>query len=151
MRNQIIKNLHQEESNNQRDGMDMTLVKLNLINKEIEFSSANNSLILVRNEDLTIFKGDHQPVGLHSGKKVPFSKQNVKLKTDDMIYIFSDGYQDQFWRRKNKNICYLDSKNFVKKKEDENQQLNFIKKEFNSWKGDNEQIDDICLMGLRIT
>lgn len=153
MRNQIIKNLHQEESNNQRDGMDMTLVKLNLINKEIEFSSANNSLILVRNEDLTIFKGDHQPVGLHSGKKIPFSKQNVKLKTDDMIYIFSDGYQDQFGGEKNKKYMLSRLKKLLVRisKEDENQQLNFIKNEFNSWKGDNEQIDDVCLMGLRIT
>ena len=153
MRNQIIKNLHQEESNNQRDGMDMTLVKLNLINKEIEFSSANNSLILVRNEELTIFKGDHQPVGLHSGKKIPFSKHNVKLKTDDMIYIFSDGYQDQFGGEKNKKYMLSRLKKLLVRisKEDENQQLNFIKNEFISWKGDNEQIDDVCLMGLRIT
>ena len=70
-----------------------------------------------------------------------------------MIYIFSDGYQDQFGGEKNKKYMFSRLKKLLIKisNEDENQQLNFIESEFNSWKGDNEQIDDVCLMGLRIT
>ena len=70
-----------------------------------------------------------------------------------MIYIFSDGYQDQFGGEKNKKYMLSRLKKLLVRisKEDENQQLNFIKNEFISWKGDNEQIDDVCLMGLRIT
>ena len=153
MRNQIIKNLHQEESNNQRDGMDMTLVKLNFKKKELEFSSANNVLVHVSNGNLNSYKGDHQPVGFYSGKNISFTKQKIKVVKNDMIYIFSDGYQDQFGGEKNKKYMYSRLKKLLIKisNEDENQQLNFIESEFNSWKGDNEQIDDVCLMGLRIT
>ena len=70
-----------------------------------------------------------------------------------MIYIFSDGYQDQFGGEKNKKYMLSRLKKLLVRisKEDDNQQLNFIKNEFISWKGDNEQIDDVCLMGLRIT
>ena len=153
MRNQIIKNLHQEESNNQRDGMDMTLVKLNFKKKELEFSSANNVLVHVSNGNLNSYKGDHQPVGFYSGKNISFTKQKIKVDKNDMIYIFSDGYQDQFGGEKNKKYMFSRLKKLLIKvsNEDVNQQLNLIESEFNSWIGDNEQIDDVCLMGLRIT
>ena len=151
MRNQIIKNLHQEESNNQRDGMDMTLVKLNFKKREIEFSSANNVLVHVSNGNLNSYKGDHQPVGFYSGKNISFTKQKIKVDKNDMIYIFSDGYQDQFGGENKKYMFSRLKKLLIKvSNEDVNQQLNLIESEFNSWKGDNEQIDDVCLMGLRI-
>ena len=111
------------------------------------------SLVHVRNGNLNSYKGDHQPVGFYSGKNLSFSKQNVKVKRDDMIYIFSDGYQDQFGGEKNKKYMLSRLKNFLSQisNEDENHPIKFHKNEFISWKGDNEQIDDVCLMGLRIT
>ena len=153
MRNQIIKNLHQEESNNQRDGMDITLVKLNLKKKEMEFSSANNVLVHVSNGNLNSYKGDHQPVGFYSGKKISFTKQKVKVNKNDMIYIFSDGYQDQFGGEKNKKFMIRKLKKLLLKISSENvdTQLQVLKTEFELWKGNEDQVDDVCLMGLRIT
>ena len=153
MRNQIIKNLHQEESNSQRDGMDMTLVKLNLEKKEIEFSSANNLLVHVRDGNLYSYKGDHQPVGFYSGKNTSFTKQKIKVNKNDMIYIFSDGYQDQFGGEKNKKFMISRLKKLLLKISNENvdAQLQELKTEFELWKGNEDQIDDVCLMGLRIT
>ena len=153
MRKQIIKNLNQEESNNQRDGMDMTLVKLNLKKKEIEFSSANNVLVHVSDGNLNSYKGDHQPVGFYSGKNISFTKQKVKVNKDDMIYIFSDGYQDQFGGEKNKKFMISKLKKLLLKISNKNvdAQLQELKTEFELWKGNQDQIDDVCLMGLRIT
>jgi serine phosphatase RsbU (regulator of sigma subunit) len=153
MRKQIIKNLNQEESNNQRDGMDMTLVKLNLKKKEIEFSSANNVLVHVSDGNLNSYKGDHQPVGFYSGKNISFTKQKVKVNKDDMIYIFSDGYQDQFGGEKNKKFMISNLKKLLLKISNKNvdAQLQELKTEFELWKGNEDQIDDVCLMGLRIT
>jgi serine phosphatase RsbU (regulator of sigma subunit) len=153
MRKQIIKNLNQEESNNQRDGMDMTLVKLNLKKKEIEFSSANNVLVHVSDGNLNSYKGDHQPVGFYSGKNISFTKQKVKVNKDDMIYIFSDGYQDQFGGEKNKKFMISKLKKLLLKISNKNvdAQLQELKTEFELWKGNEDQIDDVCLMGLRIT
>ena len=70
-----------------------------------------------------------------------------------ILKFYPDGYQDQFGGEKNKKYMFSRLKKLLIKvsNEDVNQQLNLIESEFNSWIGDNEQIDDVCLMGLRIT
>ena len=103
MRTQIIKSLHQEEDGAQKDGMDISLCKLNMKKKTVEFSGAHNSLIHISGEELKTYRGDHQPVGLLLGDRKPFTKYKVKLKKNDMLYIYSDGYQDQFGGAKGKN------------------------------------------------
>ena len=152
MRTQIIKTLHQDENNVQKDGMDMTLVKLDNKKKEIEFSSANNVLVHVSNGNLNLYKGDHQPVGFYSGKNTSFTKQKIKLNKNDMIYIFSDGYQDQFGGEKNKKFMIKKLKNLLLSISDDkvDLQLKKLKSEFELWKGSEDQIDDVCLMGVRI-
>ena len=102
MRSQIIKSLHQEEDGGQKDGMDISLCKLNIKKKLVEFSGAHNSLIHISEDELYNYRGDHQPVGLLLGDKKPFTKHEVKLKKNDMLYIYSDGYQDQFGGEKGK-------------------------------------------------
>ena len=102
MRDQIIKSLRQEEEGAQKDGMDISLCKLNMKKKTVEFSGAHNSLIHVSGEELKTYRGDHQPVGFLVEDKRPFNKHKVKLKKEDMLYIYSDGYQDQFGGAKGK-------------------------------------------------
>jgi serine phosphatase RsbU (regulator of sigma subunit) len=153
MRSQIIKSLHQEEDGAQKDGMDISLCKLNMKKKTLEFSGAHNSLIHVRGEELKTYRGDHQPVGLLLGDKKAFTKQKVNLKKDDMLYIYSDGYQDQFGGAKGKKYKGANFKKMLLKisTETEPKQLSLIEKEFVYWMNDFEQIDDVCVMGVRIT
>ena len=153
MRSQIIKSLHQEEDGAQKDGMDISLCKLNMKKKTVEFSGAHNSLIHVRGEELKTYRGDHQPVGLLLGDKKAFTKQKVNLKKDDMLYIYSDGYQDQFGGAKGKKYKGANFKKMLLKisTETEPKQLSLIEKEFVYWMNDFEQIDDVCVMGVRIT
>jgi serine phosphatase RsbU (regulator of sigma subunit) len=152
MRAQIIKSLGQEQEGGQKDGMDISLCKLNMKNKTVEFSGAHNSLVHVRDEELKTYRGDHQPVGLLLGDKKPFTKHKVKLKKNDMLYIYSDGYQDQFGGEKGKKYMAAKFKNQLLKisKETEDQQLSLLHKEFSSWIKDYEQVDDVCVMGVRI-
>ena len=153
MRSQIIKSLHQEEDGGQKDGMDISLCKLNIKKKLVEFSGAHNSLIHISKDKLYNNRGDHQPVGLLLGDKKPFTKHEVKLKKNDMLYIYSDGYQDQFGGEKGKK--YMGAK-FKKQllrinKESTDKQLKLLEEEFKSWTHNYEQIDDVCVMGVRIT
>ena len=153
MRSQIIKSLHQEEDGGQKDGMDISLCKLNIKKKLVEFSGAHNSLIHISEDKLNNYRGDHQPVGLLLGDKKPFTKHEVKLKKNDMLYIYSDGYQDQFGGEKGKK--YMGAK-FKKQllrinKESTDKQLILLEEEFKSWTHNYEQIDDVCVMGVRIT
>ena len=153
MRSQIIKSLHQEEDGGQKDGMDISLCKLNIKKKLVEFSGAHNSLIHISEDELYNYRGDHQPVGLLLGDKKPFTKHEVKLKKNDMLYIYSDGYQDQFGGEKGKK--YMGAK-FKKQllrinKESTDKQLKLLEEEFKSWTHNYEQIDDVCVMGVRIT
>ena len=153
MRSQIIKSLHQEEDAGQKDGMDISLCKLNIKKKLVEFSGAHNSLIHISEDELYNYRGDHQPVGLLLGDKKPFTKHEVKLKKNDMLYIYSDGYQDQFGGEKGKK--YMGAK-FKKQllrinKESTDKQLKLLEEEFKSWTHNYEQIDDVCVMGVRIT
>ena len=82
-----------------------------------------------------------------------FTKQKVKVNKNDMIYIFSDGYQDQFGGEKNKKFMIRKLKKLLLKISSENvdTQLQVLKTEFELWKGNEDQVDDVCLMGLRIT
>ena len=153
MRSQIIKSLHQEEEGAQKDGMDISLCKLNIKKKLVEFSGAHNSLIHISEDELNNYRGDHQPVGLLMGDKKPFTKHEVKLKKNDMLYIYSDGYQDQFGGEKGKKYMGAKFKKQLLKinKESTEKQLILLEEDFKSWTQNYEQIDDVCVMGVRIT
>lgn len=136
---------------NVKDGMDIALCSLNKQTNEIEFSGANNPLWVIRNGELIIYKGDKQPIGKHF-KESPFTNYKEQLQKDDMLYVFSDGYADQFGGPKGKKFMYGQLKKLVlevaHKSIDE--QHNILNQTFEDWKGDLEQLDDVCFIGVRI-
>tara|TARA_B100001094_G_scaffold274915_1_gene282166 strand:+ start:157 stop:2118 length:1962 start_codon:yes stop_codon:yes gene_type:complete len=153
LREQIIKSLNQKEGVSEtKDGMDMTLCKIDMKGKTVEFSGAYNSLIYVSDGELKTVKGDNQPVSLHYAENKSFTSNLIKVKKDDMIYLYSDGFQDQFGGLKDKKFMSLKFKNLLKKISYHSSQEQYLvlKKEFNEWKGSKEQIDDVCVMGVRI-
>ena len=152
LREQIIKALKQENQSESRDGMDMVLCRLDPKKRTLEFAGAFNPVIHIRDNKLTQIKADSQPVALYPGNRTPFSKQTIDLNKGDMIYIFSDGFADQFGGKKDKK--YLRSKfyDFLLSisAAPTKQQQQALETEFISWKGENEQIDDVCVMGVRV-
>ena len=138
-----------------KDGMDIALCAIengDRDNVTIEFSGANNPLWIFRkNGEFEEIRGDRQPIGYFENQK-PFTNSSITLEKGDTIYMFSDGYTDQFGGTKNKKYK---ASNFKKKLSSIQSsslevQKEILEKEFEEWKGDFAQTDDVCLIGLRI-
>ncbi|MDG2226728.1 MAG: tetratricopeptide repeat protein, partial [Flavobacteriales bacterium] len=97
MREQIIKSLDQKGLQGEnKDGMDMALCKYDPKKGTVQYSGAYNPLIHISKNEINQLKGDSQPVGLHTGKKLPFTNKEIQVAKGDMLYIYSDGFPDQF-------------------------------------------------------
>ena len=154
MRAQIIKSLDQKGLQGEnKDGMDMALCKYDPKKGTVQYSGAYNPLIHISKNEINQLKGDSQPVGLHTGKKLPFTSKEIQVAKGDMLYIYSDGFPDQFGGEKGKKYLSGKFKKFLLSISDKpiDEQDTLIKAEFTNWIGDHEQIDDVCVMGVRIT
>ena len=143
-----------------KDGMDIALVSLAQDERGSEsekyvvhFAGANNPLWIIRNgaDEVEEIKADKQPIGKYAAEK-PFTTHEVKLNPGDSIYIFSDGYQDQFGGDKGKKYKTGRMKKFLLSIRDQDMQTQreLLNEEFENWKGGLEQLDDVCLIGVRI-
>lgn len=148
----IINALKQSETNRSRDGMDIALLSFNSSMTEVEFAAANNPVWLIRNNELIEFNGDKQPVGFFIKEHKDFTFQKQNLQPGDSIYIFTDGFADQFGGPNGKKFKYKALKelfiatgNLSPLEQEEK-----IKIEFEKWKGNLEQVDDVLIIGIRI-
>jgi serine phosphatase RsbU (regulator of sigma subunit) len=133
------------------DGMDISLCVLNLETFQLKWAGANNPLWILRNGQIIEYKGDKQPIGKHYDSK-PFSLIEVQLEKNDIIYIFTDGFQDQFGGAKEKKFRAAKMKELLLsliEKSMEEQRI-IIDETFEKWKGELEQVDDVCVIGVRI-
>ena len=153
MREKIIDSLNDKNSSREtRDGMDIALCKINFEKLTLEYAGANNPLVHIRNGEINHIKANYQPVALTVGEKKPFTNHKIKLKKGDMIYIYSDGYADQFGGEKGKKYMVTKFRKFLAyiSPLDVKEQKKKLDQEFDSWKGEHDQIDDICVMGVRV-
>jgi serine phosphatase RsbU (regulator of sigma subunit) len=151
----VKRNLKNSENQYTNDGMDISLCRINKETNEISFSGANNPLLIISNSGITELKANKQPIGNYA-HELPFTKTNFQLMKGDMIYMFSDGYADQFGGSSvnglGKKLKYANFKkillaNFSKTAPEQKQAL---LEYFMNWKGHIEQTDDVCVMGIRI-
>lgn len=153
LRAKVIESLHQEEGDT-KDGMDMSIAVIDTEKKEIQFAGAYNPLYIIRNEtsEITKVKGDRMPIGIHLKMDDDFTNHIIKYNSGDIIYLFSDGYVDQFGGekgRKLKSVKFQELLLTIKSKPmAEQKQIldNFLTK----WRGDLEQLDDIIIIGLKL-
>lgn len=152
LREKIVKELGQNNLYSEtKDGMDISLIRLTKDKDELQWSGANNPLYLIHESNLTIIKPDKQPIGYHFNMK-PFTNHTIPINTSDTLYLLTDGFIDQFGGAKGKK--------FMAKRFEEhilsivnaplNEQKTMLEKEFNAWKGELEQVDDVCVFGLKI-
>lgn len=132
-----------------KDGMDLALCSI--VDMKLEFAGAHNPLWIIRNNEILEFKGDKQPVGNFEMAK-PFTNQGYDLESGDLIYIFSDGYVDQFGGVKGKKFKPKQFRelllNIHQKPLDE--QSKILEETIIEWRGDIDQVDDICVIGVKI-
>ena len=138
------------EKGQQKDGMDATLIAWDKKNK-LQYAVANNPFFLIRKGELLETKPDRQPVGFHTGEQKPFTHHEHTLEKGDTVYIFSDGYHDQFGGPKDKKFMMKNFKKLLLSIQDKsmNEQKTILETTMSQWKGDTEQVDDILVMGLR--
>lgn len=150
----ISKMLHQtEEDSAVKDGMDISLVSIDRNKMLMEYAGAFNPLWLIRNGEFIEVKGDKFPVGAFVGEDIQsFTHQEIQLQKGDMIYLFTDGYADQFGGEKGKKFKYraLQEMLLANSHLEPEEQSVIYDKTFEKWKGNLEQVDDILVIGIRI-
>ncbi len=177
LREGIISTLQQSgEEEEMRDGMDMALCRWYNVDEGgeeqwIEFSGAKNPLYVVgedivnreigvradrtMGDELIELKGDKQPIGYEGEDHQPFESRWLKLRRGDVLYTFSDGYADQFGGPRGKKFMYKRFKRTLIEIQDKSmpEQGEYLEDKIEDWMAENdeEQLDDICVMGMRIT
>jgi serine phosphatase RsbU (regulator of sigma subunit) len=136
-----------------KDGMDMSLCVFDLKAGKAEFAGANNPLLLIRDNQLIRYKGDRFPIGAFEGNRPQlFANKEIDLVENDCLYLFSDGYADQFGGADNKKFMYRKFEELLL--EIHSQPLEVQKETLLArlleWKGRNDQVDDILVIGIRI-
>jgi serine phosphatase RsbU (regulator of sigma subunit) len=156
LRLKIIYALHQTgEVHEAKDGMDIALCVIDYVNMEVQFAGAFNPLFIIRNEDLIVVNADRMPIGIYEyeGDKNSFTNNVLKLHKGDLLYVFSDGYADQFGGPAGKKFMLGRFKKVLEKIKDLSmeEQRQYLDDTIEKWrKGVSPQIDDILVMGVRI-
>ena len=152
-RTEIINRLKKDGSEEGgKDGMDCSLIILNKEKTKLTYAAANNPIWIIRENELIELKPDKMPVGKHDKDQNPFTQHEFDLQKGDLIYSLTDGMPDQFGGTKGKKYKYTQLKEFLisismLSMHEQNQKL---KSEFENWKGDLEQVDDVCVIGVKV-
>jgi serine phosphatase RsbU (regulator of sigma subunit) len=153
LRDQVISSLGQTgDKYEARDGMEMGLIAINTRTREVQFTGAMHNLVTFQKGKMVIIKGDRMPVGIHAESSTLFSVTNLKLDRGDTLYLFSDGYADQFGGEQRKKYGSVRLKSLLKKLQNNimHDQKEALTKEFETWKGEEEQIDDVLMVGIKL-
>lgn len=140
-----------------KDGMDCSVVVLDLKRNKMKVAAANNPVWIVRSTDgvneLIEIKGDKMPVGRHSNDALPFKEHEFDLLKGDMVYTLTDGYPDQFGGHRQKKFTYRKLRELLLTiQETDNQtKKNQLESTFEKWKGQLDQVDDVLIMGFRVS
>ncbi len=147
VRSQLIKHISQDGG---QDGMDGVIVSLE--QEQFSYAAAHNAPVVVRGKSVLDLDADKMPVGKSPREETSFSLRTVPVQKGDMLYLFTDGYADQFGGPKGKKFKYKQLMElFVSISElPVNEQQEKLQTAFEAWKGDNEQVDDVLVIGVRI-
>lgn len=147
VRKRLIENVSQEGG---QDGMDGVLIRFNKQNRKLSYAAANNALVIVRDGKIMELDHDKMPVGLGE-KKADFTNYEFTLNPDDVLYLYTDGYADQFGGTKGKKFKYKQLNELLISihKLPLKEQSEILNAAFMKWKGNNEQVDDVCIIGIK--
>lgn len=150
--NEKIKSTFNHGEEKIRDGMDISLIAINLETKQLAYAGANNPVFIVRNKQLEVLSADKQAIGNITDSSDNYHNNLFQLMANDCIYLFTDGYADQFGGPKGKKLMRKYFERTLTEFSDKpmNDQKNNLEKIFNDWKGTLDQVDDVCVVGIKI-
>jgi serine phosphatase RsbU (regulator of sigma subunit)/tetratricopeptide (TPR) repeat protein len=152
VRSEIIHALNPNGNEETKDGMDCILCSFDFEKNTMQYAAANNSILIIRNKEFMLLPADRMPVGKSPKDGHLFSLQTVSLQKNDLIYLITDGYIDQFGGAKGKKFKYKQLQETLLLLSDLplKEQKNQLDKKFEEWKGNLEQIDDVSIVGIKI-
>ena len=135
-----------------KDGMDASIVCFDFKNAKMIYTAANNPIWVIRDKEIIQIKPDKIPVGKHDNDGVSFTQGEFELKKGDQVYTLTDGYQDQFGGPKGKKFMIKKMREYVLSISHLSMQEQYQKLDevFSNWKADLEQVDDVCVIGIRV-
>lgn len=151
-RKDIIRSLNPEGGDESKDGMDCILCAFDFKANKLKYACANNSFYLVRNGEVIVSETNKMPVGKSHDDTIPFTKHELSLQKGDTLYLITDGYADQFGGPKGKKFKYKQLQEEILKASilSTSEQKEKLSKVFEDWKGALEQVDDVCIVGLKV-
>ena len=151
----ITNTLHQTyEESSVKDGMDVAICCWNEKNMTLEYAGAYNPLYIFREGELLETKANRFPVGTFIGEQITaFENHKIKVQKGDIVYVFTDGYADQFGGPNGKKFMMNRFRKLLLEIHIKpmNEQHDLLDKTFKKWKGNLDQVDDICILAVRIT
>lgn len=153
LREIVIETFSASHEGEVKDGMDIAMLAIDKKTRKVEFSGANNPVWIAKKDsnEMEIVKGDKQPIGRFD-HAVPFSTHELQLSEGDCLYVFTDGYADQFGGMKGKKLKYKPFQQMLLSNMHlpMHEQKSLIQDAFIEWMSDFEQVDDVCVIGLRM-
>lgn len=152
LREMVMKSLHQTgDKKEQKDGMDITLCMLDFQNRQLQYAGANNPIYIIRNGSFIEIKGDRMPIGINIVEERSFTNHRLELQENDMIYLITDGYPDQFGGQNERKLKYKPFKDILLRiySMQMHEQVFVLEEELYKWMGNVSQIDDILIVGFR--
>ncbi|PCH91426.1 MAG: hypothetical protein COB85_09075 [Bacteroidetes bacterium] len=148
---ELVNETFEKSEQDVHDGMDIALCLVDKQKSELHYAGAHNPLYQIRKGELNEFKGSREPIPKFRKDKA-FSNEIIQMQKDDMYYIFSDGFADQFGGSHGRKLKYkpfqeLLLNNSTLSMEEQHDKLEVF---FEKWRGSEEQVDDVCLMGFKI-
>lgn len=145
--------LRQQNQANAKDGMDLGLCSLDYSTRTLEYAGAYNPMYIVSEGQLTQVKADKLPIGSNpDGIADVYTNHTFQLKQGDCVYLLSDGYADQFGGPKGKKFMYKRLRALLEEVHHQSmeEQHQRLVKEFRQWMGEEEQVDDVCIIGVKV-
>ena len=135
-----------------KDGMDASIICFDFENNKFTYTAAQNPIWIIRDGQLTEIKPEKMPIGKHNNDHIPFIGGEFEMQKGDQVYTLTDGFQDQFGGPKGKKFMVKKMREYVLSishlsLEEQHQK---IKEAFTNWKGNIEQVDDVCVIGVKI-
>jgi len=151
LRERVMKTLNQTgKDTDQKDGMDLTMITYDQKENILQFAGANNPIFHIHQGELNEIKGDRMPIGVYGEFETSFTNHHISISPGDRIYMFTDGYVDQFGGPEFKKFKFNRFRNLITDLQDKDfeKQKSIMNETLKKWRGKFEQIDDILIMGV---